>query len=285
MSNNLRILSTHQTTSNHTMSAINSQSLSTALTVISANIEGITASKASILSEMCKRERYHCLCLQETHRPTNLSRPKIAGMSLVAERPHNKYGSAILIREDLKVENVYERVQGTAEQITIVMSGVVVHTVYKSPNDQFALPELGHRDLPHIVIGDLNSCSTSWGDLTLIHDAKQPKSFNSARWKKGYNPDLIFAYGSIANMCKKSIMDPIPHTQHRPICVSAHPVMVPQTIPFRRRFNFMKADWNGYSAELDKLIEDVEPIPTNYQCFVESVHVASRRHIPRGCGT
>ena len=61
--------------------------------------------------------------------------------------------------------------------------------------------------------------------------------------------------------------------------------MVPQTIPFRGRFNFMKADWNGYSAELDKLIEDVEPIPANYKCFVESVRVASRRHIPRGCRT
>ena len=66
-------------------------------------------------------------------------------MSLVAERPHNKYGSAILIREDLKVENVYERVQGTVELITIVMSGVVVHSVYKPPSDQFALPALGHQ--------------------------------------------------------------------------------------------------------------------------------------------
>ena len=60
-------------------------------------------------------------------------------MSLVVERPH-KYGSAILIREDLKVENVYERVQGTVELITIVMLGVVVHYVYKPPNDQFFAP-------------------------------------------------------------------------------------------------------------------------------------------------
>ena len=119
-------------------------------------------------------------------------------MSLVAER-HHKYGSAILIREDLKVKNVYERVQGTVELITIVMSEVVVHSVYKPPNDQFALLALGHRDLPHIVIGDFNCHSTSWGydttdnngeaveqladscDLTLIHDAKLPKSFNSGR--------------------------------------------------------------------------------------------------------
>ena len=148
-----------------------------------------------------------------------------------------------------------------------------------------------------------NSHSTTWGytntdnegeaveqwadscDFTLIHDAKLPKSFNSARWKKGYNPDLIFASESIANMCKKSVMDPIPHTQHRPICVSVQPVVVPQPTPFRRRFNFRKADWNGYSTELDNSIEDVEPIPSNYNRFVENVRVASRRHIPRGCRT
>ena len=198
-------------------------------------MEGLTASKSSILSEMCKRERCHCLCLQETHRPTNLSRPKIAEMSLVDERPHNKYGSGIPIRDDLRVDAVYGRVQGTVELITIVMSGVVVHSVFMPPNDHFAFPAPAHRDLPHIVIGDFNSHSTSWGydttnnngeaveqwagtcDLTLIHDAKLPKSFNSVRWKKGYNPYLIFASGSIANMCKKSIMEPIPHTQHRPI--------------------------------------------------------------------
>ena len=103
MSNNLRIVPTHQTTSNHTMSTVNSQSLSTALTVVSANIEGLAASKASILSEMCKIERCHCLCLKVTHSPTNPSRPKITGISLVAERPHHKYGSAILIRDDLVV--------------------------------------------------------------------------------------------------------------------------------------------------------------------------------------
>ena len=154
-------------------------------------------------------------------------------MSLVVERPHNKYGSAIYTSTD------NEAVEQWAE-----------------------------------------SC-----DFTLIHDAKLPKSFNSARWKKDYNPDPIYASDSIANMCKKSVMDPITHTQHRPICVSVQPVVVPQPTPFRRRFNLRKADWNGYSTELDNRIEEVEPIPSNYNRFVENVRVASRRHIPRGCRT
>ena len=80
-------------------------------------------------------------------------------------------------------------------------------------------------------------------------------------------------------------MDPIPHTQHRPICVSVQPVVVPQPTPFRRRFNLRKVDWNGYSTELNNHIEDVKPIPSNYHRFVENVRVASRRHIPRGCRT
>ena len=76
---------------------------------------------------------------------------------------HSKYGSAILVRNDLKVKKIYERVQGTVELITIVMPGVVLHSVYKPPNDAFELPALGHRNLPHIVIGYFNSHSTTWG--------------------------------------------------------------------------------------------------------------------------
>ena len=63
------------------------------------------------------------------------------------------------------------------------------------------------------------------------------------------------------------------------------PVVATQPTPFRRRFNLRKAEWNGYSTELDNRIEEVEPIPSSYNHFVENVRVASRRHIPRGCRT
>ena len=244
------------------MSTVNSQSLSTALTVISANIEGLTASKASMLSEMYKREHCHSLCIQETHRAPRLARPKMPGMTLIAERPHIKYGSAILIRSDLKVKDVSVWELDNVELISIEMPGVVVHSVYKPPNEKVVLPALGHGNLPRIMIGDFNSHSTTWGytntddngeaveqwadscNLTLIHNAKLSKSFNSARW----NPDLIFVSESIANMCGKSVMEPIPHTQHRPICAHANPLVVAHPTPFRRRFNLRKAYWDGYST-------------------------------------
>ena len=49
------------------------------------------------------------------------------------------------------------------ELISIEMPGVVVHSVYKPPNEKFVLPALGNGNLPHIVIGDFNSHSTTWG--------------------------------------------------------------------------------------------------------------------------
>ena len=88
------------------MSAVHSQSPSVAMTVMSTNIEGLTTSKASILSAMCKEQHCHSLCLKETHRSKDQARPKLSGMALVAERPHNKHGSSVFIREGLKVNNI-----------------------------------------------------------------------------------------------------------------------------------------------------------------------------------
>ena len=92
-----------------------------ALTVISTNIEGLTASKVSMLSEMYKREHCHCLCLQETHRAPHLARLKTPGMTLIDERPHIKYGRAILIRRDMGVKGVSVWEQDNVEPISIKM--------------------------------------------------------------------------------------------------------------------------------------------------------------------
>ena len=60
-----------------------SQACSEALIVIYANIEGLSANKTTMLSDLCKSE--HCHCLQETHRASDYKRSNISGMTLVAE--------------------------------------------------------------------------------------------------------------------------------------------------------------------------------------------------------
>ena len=220
------------------MSAVHNQSPSVVMTVISANVEGITVSKASILSVMCKEQHYHCLCLQETHRSKDQAR--FPGMTLVAERPHNKHGSSVFIRDGPKM-NLSVCEEEHSELITVELLGVVIHSMYKPPPQPFRLPTLGQRNKPHIVIGDFNSHSTLCGYTTTqrrkicgaMGGLKQPVthipiSFNSAMWKKWYNPDLIFVFSNISDMLVKSVLDIMPHTQHRPICVTVNAVIVPQ---------------------------------------------------------
>ena len=115
-----------------------------------------------MLSEMCKRENCHCLCLQEIHRAPHLARQKITGMTLIAERSHIKYGSAILLRSDLKVKNLSVWDQDNVELISIEMPVVVVYSVNKPPNENCELPALGYAILPHIVIRDFNSHITTY---------------------------------------------------------------------------------------------------------------------------
>ena len=130
------------------MSTTNSQSLSSALTVISANIEGLSAVKASLLSDLCKEQYCHSLCLQETHIGEIKARPRIPGMTLVSERPHDKYGSAIFIRDDLKVKSISVTAANYVEVITAELPDVVVHYDYKPPSEQFVLPPLGQKPIP-----------------------------------------------------------------------------------------------------------------------------------------
>ena len=195
------------------------------------------------------------------------------------------------------MKSIYVTAANHVEVITAELPDLVVHSVYKPPIEQFVLPLLGHRSLPQIVIGDFSSYNTIWGydvtdnngeavvqwaesnSLTPLHDAKLHNFFNSARWKKGYNPDLIFASSSIDNMC----VNPIPHTQHRPICVTVNPMLVSRPTAFRRRFNLRKANWSGYATDVDIHIDEVDPTPDNYERFVEAIRVTSRKHIPRGC--
>ena len=100
------------------------------------------------------------MCLQETHRSASKARPRIPGITFVAEHPHNKYGSAVFIRYNLNVKSISVSAANHVELITAELPDVVVHSVYKPPSEQFVLPPLGHGSIPQIVIGDFNSNNT-----------------------------------------------------------------------------------------------------------------------------
>lgn len=182
------------------------------LVTTSINIEGLSANKELLLSDMCKQHNCDILVLQETHRGPTSNRPKISGMKLVLERPHDQYGSAVFTRPDLLLRSTAMTFSSDMEILTIELQSCTVTSVYKPPNTNFSFNEPANFQTQRIkfLVGDFNCHSTTWGynetdangeeleswaersGLKLLHDPKLPASFNSGRWRRGYNPDNIF---------------------------------------------------------------------------------------------
>ena len=75
----------------------------------------------------------------------------------------------------------------------------------------------------NIIIGDFNSHNRLWGyrdddenglfleewistkNLHLTHDSKLPNTFNSGRWKRGYNTDLTCVSQNIRDICQRRV--------------------------------------------------------------------------------
>ena len=65
------------------------------------------------------------------------------------------------------------------------------------------------------------------------------------------------------------VMDPIPSSQHYPIGIQVNASLVPTT--FNRRFNNKKAEWNGFTNELEVKIKHIRPTSKNYDQFAKLV--------------
>lgn len=107
----------------------------------------------------------------------------------------------------------------------------------------------------------------------------------SARWKHGYNPDNIFVSAELFQQTTKIVETSIPRTQHRPITCKITAVITPQKVPFKRRFNFKKANWENFRNELDLAVKNLNPQVDQYEEFTKLVQKISRKNIPRGCRT
>ena len=251
------------------------------------------------------RHRLQCavVCMQETHQGPDDIRPSIPGMDLAIERPHSQYGSAIFVTSGTIVNTTSLTDINNIEILRIDLNGISVTSVYNPPVERFSFhqPLTAVGDQQQVIIGDFNSHSSTWGyaptntdgelvkdwaenrRLSLIHDPKLPSSFNSSRWRRGYNPDIIFATNRTAGCCNKIVMEPIPRSQHRPIGVQVNADITVQTVPFRRRFNLKKANREQYAYQLDVAVENIPATAKCYDQLVNTLRKVARKNIPRGC--
>lgn len=60
------------------------------------------------------------------------------------------------------------------------------------------------------------------------------------RWRKNYNPDLIFVSENVAHQCLKSVGMPVPSPQRQPVLCEITAAVLPQVVKFQRRYNLKK---------------------------------------------
>ena len=270
---------------------------------MSFNVEGLSAANEQLIADLRQRLQCAVVCIQETHRGPDAIRPSIPGMDLAIERPHSQYGSAIFVTSGTIVSTTSLTDINNIEILRVDLIGISVPSVYKPPGERvsFHQPLTAVGDQQQVIIGDFNSHSSTWGyattntdgelvedwaenqRLSLIHNPKLPSSFNNGRWRRGYNPDIIFATNRIAGCCNKIVMEPIPRSQHRPIGVQVNAAITVQTVPFRRRFNLKKANWEQYAHQLDASVENIPATAECYDQFVNALRKVARKNIPRGC--
>ena len=100
------------------------------MTVITLNIEGLLAAKEDPIVKMCFKHKCSVLCLQQTHRGPQTHRPKVNGMTCIAELPHDKYGSAIFVKEGTTVESMHTDDQNNIETRSVDHGRIVITSVY-----------------------------------------------------------------------------------------------------------------------------------------------------------
>lgn len=89
--------------------------------------------------------------------------------------------------------------------------------------------------------------------------------------EEGATPITFSFRKKISNMSQKSVLEHIPKSQYRPIMIKVTAAVKPLEVPFRRRYNFKKANWSEFKILMDKEIIGIEPDPKNYLCFIDLV--------------
>lgn len=273
--------------------------------ILQINVEGLSKDKCDYLSKLAIENSIDVIALQESHlNEDNITKGKVAGFKMIGYLPSSIHGSVMYVRNSLcDIKRVCcQEISGT-EVIALELSGLTVVSVYKPPNTQWPTPALPPVPQPCIYLGDFNSHHASWGytsndengeklvewaegeKLYLSYDAKEPKTFRSARWHTDTNPDLCFLStdkNTLPMSHTRKVLKGFPRSQHRPTIVKTGleiPIINSTNKP---RWNFKKANWDQFKKEVDSNLRWVAPKAENYKRFVGVIIGAAKRNIPRG---
>src|SRR5436190_200869 len=289
------------------VTAKDTKQLGTCINVCHFNAEGLSKAKSECIGRVMSNNKIDVLALQETHcNDDDLSaRGNIRGFQLVGSVGHRVYGIATYVRLGLidGASVIHRSCDGNIFTLAVSVAEVTVVNIYKPPNIEWPNPVLPTFQHPVIYAGDFNSHHSQWGynaddengsnlsrwaeenNLFLVYDAKDASTFHSARWNRGYSPDLSFSScdsSLVPIPAKRKVLGTFPHSQHRPVVVSLGiQISLIQSFPLPR-WNFGKANWGNFTKRLDDSVRFIKPVIRNYDQNMSLVNHVATQCIPRG---
>ena len=189
------------------------------LIILHLNVEGQSANKICIISQLATRHRTLVILLQKTH-CVNAHQLLIPHLTLAGWVSSMKHGLAMIVYEKLSwtlVDQSSER--SPIEWLCLDIDGCKIVNIYKPPTFQFTLTTIPVLPYFCLYAGDLNCQHTDWGhnytspngkcladwaakeNLSLFYYPKMPKFllWSLEHRNTGNNPNLAFANKDLNN--------------------------------------------------------------------------------------
>ena len=279
------------------------------LNILQWNAEGLYR-KTTALKQRLLTDNIHVACIQETHLNPDNRLPSIRGYTPYRmDREGHKGGVLILVKnnlvviEDCKVEtNQQAEIHGV--KVKVDDREITIFNIYCPQDKALNLQSMETPSENCIVLGDLNSHSTTWGyeendkrgdevedwqietDLLLLNDPEDPPTYFSRRWLTTTTPDIAFATNNIAAKTSRIVLNQLAGSDHKPVLLSIdlnHNAKDVKTIP---RWNYKKADWEKFSYLTEKYTQAIAANNSNINrsssAFDSGVLKAAAETIPRG---
>ena len=278
------------------------------LNILQWNAEGLYR-KTTALKQKLATENIHVACIQETHLNPN-HRLSVRGYtSFRMDREGHKGGVLILVKNNIAVLEEYkvdtnQQSEINGVKIRIEEKEMKIYNIYSPQDKELSLQTLDITGEDCLVIGDMNSHSTSWGyeendrrgdevedwqietDLLLLNDPEDPPTYFSRRWLTTTSPDIAFATENIASKTSRIVSSQLAGSDHKPVLLSLDLNLNTKENKPIPRWNYKKADWEKFSQLTDKYTQAIVSTNNNINrpaaSFDSAILKAAAETIPRG---